>query len=167
MIAAQKKLRQALPCRSWSSKWLQNCGPIAIATLEATTQLRDSRAFVLLPSLELLNFVRGFPLGRCMSISNCIAQLLAFVPCRLEHATYRSHEAKMVSGPSIHEDGALPSQSPCVQPARSIMVKHSGIPSKAPLMLNSPKKTDTYDDACPYGKHVAAVRWPAQAHGAT
>ncbi|KAL6886901.1 hypothetical protein GGI43DRAFT_272641 [Trichoderma evansii] len=91
-----------------------------------------------------------------MFISNCIAQLLAFVPCRLEHATYRSHEAKMVSGPSIHTGRRGPSEPVSMRAARSIMVKHSGIPSEAPLLLNSPKKTDTYD-ACPY---CMASMWP-------
>ncbi|PTB38430.1 hypothetical protein M441DRAFT_251884 [Trichoderma asperellum CBS 433.97] len=92
-----------------------------------------------------------------MSISNCIAQLLAFVPCRLEHATYRSHEAKMVSGPFIHEGWGLPSHSPCVQQAHRGEALRDP-PSEAPLVLNSPKKTDTYDSACICGKHVAAVR---------
>lgn len=39
------------------------------------------------------------------------------------------------------------------------MVKHSGIPSQAPLVPNSPKKTDTDDSLCPrQAWDVAAAR---------
>lgn len=68
--------------------------------------------------------------------------------------------------------GRLPSHSPCVQEAHHGEALRDP-PSKAPLVLNSPKKTDTYTcttapvptagmcplpDACPMS---------AQAHGAT
>jgi hypothetical protein len=108
-------------------------------------------------AFALLNFVRGFPLGRCMFIWNCIAQLLAFVPCRLKHATLRSHEANMVSGPSVHEDGALPSHSPCVHKA------HHGEALRDPQRCSALAKQSQEDGyrpqrLCP--RQAWDVAWP-------
>lgn len=88
---------------------------------------------------------------------NCIAQLLAFEPCILEHATHatlRSHEAKRDSGPSVHDDGALPSHSPCVQQAHHGEALRDPQRCSARARVDSPKKTDTDDSAW----DVAAAR---------